>query len=181
MQTTMAQALPQSTSLKNARVVPVDPHVKSGKTCKLFNAGVSGNSKTERSADPTCYDAVTVEIRTGLFDNVERDMTRDEARGQSALGNLDKYTKPQCLFVSGDGGEGKKLYELERKRNELLAECAKQWAKIADVDKKKYWTRSVPQALHDTLESYQTECGIIAAEAFLERHGWVVSRPEKII
>jgi hypothetical protein len=55
MQTTMAQALPQSTATKNVRVVPVEPEVKSAKTCDLFNAGVSGNPKTGKSTDPTCY------------------------------------------------------------------------------------------------------------------------------
>jgi hypothetical protein len=54
--------------------VPVEPDVKSSKTHKLFNAGVSGNSKTGKSADPVCYNAVTVKGRTGLFEIVERDM-----------------------------------------------------------------------------------------------------------
>lgn len=57
----MAQALLQSTSRKNAQVVSVEPDVKSAKTCKLFNAGVSGNTKTEKIADPTCYNVVTVD------------------------------------------------------------------------------------------------------------------------
>jgi len=106
-------------------------------------------------------------------------MTRDEARGQYALANLDNYTSPECYFVSGDGAAGEKLYDLERKRNEIIHACAKQWAKIAKVSDKEHWTRCIPQALHDTLESYQTECGIIAAEAYLRRHGWTVTRPEK--
>ena len=106
-------------------------------------------------------------------------MTRDQARGQAALDKLDSYTQPQSFYVSGDGKEGKKLYDLERKRNEIVGECAKQWAVLAEVDQKEYWFRSLPQALHDTLESYQTECGIVAAEAFLERHGWTVTRPAK--
>jgi hypothetical protein len=103
----------------------------------------------------------------------------DEERGQLALADLHKYTTPQPFFISGDGGEGAKLYELERKRNEAISACATQWAKIAGVDKKEYWTRSLPQALHDALESYQTQCGIIAATAFLLRHGWQVTPPEK--
>lgn len=108
-------------------------------------------------------------------------MTRDETRGQSALVNIDKYTPPECYFVSGDSGDGAKLYELENKRSDVIKACAETWAKIAEVSKKEYWTRSLPQALHDTLEAYQIECGIIAAEAFLKRHGWTVTRPEKTI
>ena len=108
-------------------------------------------------------------------------MTRDEARGQHALMNLDKYTQPELLFVSGESKLGRKLYDLERKRSDLIGQIAATWALIAEVDKSEYWTRSLPQALHDTLEGYQTECGIVAAEAFLRRHGWKVERPEKIV
>jgi len=106
-------------------------------------------------------------------------MTRDEARGQAALADLDKYTHPQCFYVAEHGRDGKKLYNLEQKRSAIIEECAKTWAKIAEVEDKEFWFRSLPQALHDTLENYQTQCGIIAAEAFLKRHGWTVTRPEK--
>jgi hypothetical protein len=125
-----------------------------------------------------CYRS-HVRITHRLFDNVENNMTRDEARGQAALVNLDKYTRPECYFVSGDGGAGEKLYDLERRRNDIIHDCARQWMKIAKISDKEHWFRGVPQALHDTLESYQTECGIMAAEAFLLRHGWTVTRPEK--
>lgn len=47
----------------------MEPDVKSAKTRELFNAGGSGNSKTGKNADPTCYSYVTVELRTGLFEN----------------------------------------------------------------------------------------------------------------
>lgn len=104
-------------------------------------------------------------------------MTRDQLRGQMALAKLSEYVEPQSLFVSGESREGRKLYALETMRSEIIEKCAQQWARIADVDKSEYWTRSIPQMLHDTLEAYQTECGIIAAEAFLKRHGWTVTRP----
>src|SRR5690349_5614946 len=42
-------------SHKNVRVVPVEPQVKSAKTCKLFNAGVSGIAGSAKTADPPCY------------------------------------------------------------------------------------------------------------------------------
>jgi len=54
----MTQGLPQPTSLRNARVVRMEPDVKSAKTRELFNVGVSGKSGMEKSADPTCYDAL---------------------------------------------------------------------------------------------------------------------------
>lgn len=45
----------KTTLHQNVRLVPVEPDVKSSETRKLSNAGVSGNSKTGKSADPTCY------------------------------------------------------------------------------------------------------------------------------
>lgn len=107
-------------------------------------------------------------------------MTADEARGQAALAEIDKYTPPKCYYISEEGKLGRKLYALERKRCEIMQEIAATWAEIAEVDKKEFWTRSLPQALHDTLENYQTACGIVAAEAYLTRHGWTVTRPAKI-
>jgi hypothetical protein len=48
------------TEKKSARESRAEPNVKSAKTPKLFNAGVSGKSETAKSADPICYDAATV-------------------------------------------------------------------------------------------------------------------------
>lgn len=36
----------------------MEPNVKSAKTCKLFNAGVSAAAQIGKTADPTCYNAV---------------------------------------------------------------------------------------------------------------------------
>ena len=75
----MPQALPQSISHKNIRLVPAEPKVKSDETREMFNAGVRRNSKTGKSADPSCYNSVTVELRTGLFEIVEMKMERTVA------------------------------------------------------------------------------------------------------
>lgn len=105
-------------------------------------------------------------------------MTLDEARGQSALMRLAQYVSPLPYFVSGDGGDGEKLYDLERKRNDIIRDCAKRWAKIAGVEDKEFWVQSLPQALHDLLEAWDTPAAVIAAESFLKRYGWKVERPE---
>ena len=97
MQPTMTQALPQSTSRKNSRVVRVEPDVKSIKTRKLFNAGVIASAQIGKSAYPTCYNAVTVKERTGLFENVERAMseTMEVLRdGRVVIGATDLIHSP---------------------------------------------------------------------------------------
>ena len=52
----MMQAHLRSTSMQTVQFVPVEPHVKSAETRELFNAGVSENAGTGKSADPACYD-----------------------------------------------------------------------------------------------------------------------------
>lgn len=65
----MTQALPQTTSHKTALKSVGEPHVKSAETRELFNAGVSGNSKTAKSADPTCYDVSRSNLGPGCLKN----------------------------------------------------------------------------------------------------------------
>lgn len=69
----------QATSLKNVRVVRVEPKVKSAETCELSLRGVSAKAKTAKTADPTCYNLCTVN-ETGLFENVETNMKERSAR-----------------------------------------------------------------------------------------------------
>ena len=57
-------------------------------------------------------------------------MTRDEARGQTALKHLDEYTEPRCFFIGEGNKLGRKLYALERKRADLIQEIAKVWARL---------------------------------------------------
>ncbi len=64
----------ETTSRRDMRLVPVEPHVKSAETRELFNAGVSASARSGKSADPTCYNSPTVEL-TGLFENVETNMS----------------------------------------------------------------------------------------------------------
>lgn len=75
----------EPTRRENARLVPVEPHVKSAKMRELFNADAGTPEQTAKSADPTCYNSPTVDL-TGLFENVERDMER--AVALKKLGNI---------------------------------------------------------------------------------------------
>jgi hypothetical protein len=103
---------------------------------------------------------------------VETDMMiSDKERGVAALSLIDKMVAPQPAFI---GGRAKALYTAEAKRAEYIKRCATAWAKVAGVDQEQFWTRSVPQALHD---AFETASAIVAAEAFLKRFGWKVERP----
>lgn len=103
-------------------------------------------------------------------------MTRDEARGQTALKTIKRYVHPRPFFVPRDGNE--KLYKAEEARTKALTACAKLWQETAKIDPKNYWTITVPQVLHDALENWDTAASIVACEAFLIRHGWKIERPE---
>lgn len=76
----------ETISHKTARVVPVEPQVKSSETCKLFNAGVRGNSKTGKSVDPTCYDAL-IQWRASCKHSASRFSLRTKHRASVAVGD----------------------------------------------------------------------------------------------
>jgi hypothetical protein len=110
---------------------------------------------------------------------MEEHMTRDEVRGQDILNTLPKYTHPKPIFVPKDGHE--RLYKLEEKRNAAMVELIKEWLKVTDLEDDKYWTVAAPQVLHDALENWDLNASVVAAEAFLIRHGWKIERPEPIL
>jgi len=74
---------------KNVQVVPVEPNVKSAKTFKLFNAGVSAKSKTGKTTDPTCY---------AWSFNGERSCKHSKSKSFSR-------TRPRASVAVGDGSQ----------------------------------------------------------------------------
>lgn len=90
--------------------------------------------------------------------------------------------KPQMINV-GKSSASKRLYELERLRAELIKKCAKEWNKIAAKHfgfdpEENIWVRGMPQALFDTLESFEQPSSQLAAQAYLEHYGFTVIPPE---
>ena len=90
---------------------------------------------------------------------------------------LAKLTPPQRTFISA-GKTSERLYKLEDKRSEAIKACAEEWAKLMKVPEDRYWEQTLPQALFDTLESYEVAAAAIAAEQFLKQLGWEVTRPK---
>lgn len=79
--------------------------------------------------------------------------------------------------------ETMEFYRLERKRQEAMSACVKEWLKLVKVPDQaslspdgSFWSIGVPTALYDTLEAWETKSGIVAAKAFLELHGYEVLR-----
>ena len=101
-------------------------------------------------------------------------------RAVFAQADIGELTKPQEQFI-GQGKVTKRLYELEAKRTDAIRKCAWEWALLNQLDPSDqaiYWRRAIPQALFDTLNSYSTATGVIAAEAFLEMLGYEITRPK---
>lgn len=74
----------------------------------------------------------------------------------------------------GDGAD--KLYRLERSRNEIIKEAAKEHGKILGFDSDQFWTHSLPEQIAATLESFDKQASEIAAIAWLERRGYTVTK-----
>ncbi len=87
---------------------------------------------------------------------------------------IDGYIKPRSVWI---GQEARALYAAEERRRKAIGACATEWAKVTDTPKTQYWKQSIPQVLFDTLNTYETGAALIAAEAFLEHHGYVITRP----
>jgi hypothetical protein len=61
--------------------VPVEPKVKSAKTCKLFKRGADRNGKTAKTADPPCYYSPVgagEQRATGCLKKWRRNMTTEK-------------------------------------------------------------------------------------------------------
>jgi hypothetical protein len=88
--------------------------------------------------------------------------------------DLSKLVEPRRVRI---GSAEEKLYALEEKRNKIIHACAEEWARIVEKafeEKSDKWKQSIPQALFDTLESFQTDCSLVACIAFLKLHGVIV-------
>ena len=77
------------------------------------------------------------------------------------------YIEPGSHFISRSD-ETEKLYRLEEKRNVAIKDCATEWAKINAVPQEEFWTQSLPQALFDLLQSFDSKAAEMAALAYLK-------------
>ena len=69
------------------------------------------------------------------------------------------------------------FYGLERRRDALIEKCAAEWSKVLKVPIPEYWTKAIPQALLDTLNSWGNQYSTPAAEAYLTEQGYRVIPP----
>lgn len=75
----------------------MEPHVKSAKARKLFNAGVRGNVRTTKSADPSCYD-----VSSSMEDDMNyRDAIKMEAK-RGYAGNREMERHPSYVAMDTD-------------------------------------------------------------------------------
>lgn len=77
-----------------------------------------------------------------------------------------RYTRPRIIMI-GRSRETESLYTAERRRNDAVQAAAKKLAAVLGHAPGEYWTRTIPQALFDTLESFQREAAYLAAREFV--------------
>jgi len=88
-----------------------------------------------------------------------------------------EYRKPDGkYFVPSRGNE--ELYNAEAQRSQVIRLCASLLSDIREWDDRQHWTHAVPQALFDTLESFEQGASECAASAFLEARGYTVTKGE---
>lgn len=77
--------------------------------------------------------------------------------------------KPGRIFI-GHGDDTRRLYKLEDSRNSLIRSCAKELSNLfATLDPPRKEIRDLlPQALFDTMTSFERTVSYTAARAFVE-------------
>lgn len=76
--------------------------------------------------------------------------------------------------------EAAELYAAEEVRNGSINRCVHEWMRVTGFDpsdEKAYWSRGLPQALYDALDSYDNCAAEAAAVALLEHRGYQVTSP----
>lgn len=77
-------------------------------------------------------------------------------------------TIPEIPFI-GEGAE--KLYALEDTRNKAIKAAAQELADVLGHTKEEYWTKTIPEALANVLESYERAASVAAAIGYLRQYG----------
>lgn len=103
--------------------------------------------------------------------------TREQYRAAWGLQEIDKFVKPQTIFI-GDGAT--KLYELERKRSDLMQQIAKEHLKVTGHSEEELFTRGIAQVMFDYMQNVEVGAAVMACEAILEMYGFTVVRPEYV-
>jgi len=71
------------------------------------------------------------------------------------------------------------LITLERLRQEMVKASAREWTNVMDLPGERFHGTAIPQALYDTLGSFDVGAARVAAQAFLEDHPGSASVPDE--
>lgn len=77
------------------------------------------------------------------------------------------YDRPRRDWAR-DRPKSKEFVTLERLRLEMVKASAREWMNLVDLSEEQFWTTALPQALYDTLISFELGAARVAAQAFLE-------------
>jgi hypothetical protein len=80
------------------------------------------------------------------------------------------YVKPVGAHLTFSP-KTRRLYELEERRAQAIKEAAKELGRVLGHDEREFWHRSMPEALLQVLEHFDTQASRLAAVAYLERLG----------
>lgn len=149
----------EASRLRNVRLVPDTPTVKQAETRELLNNDATDFSRSAKSADPTCYNSLTVEL-TGLFD-MERQMKPLWKKGDVVTIYQLSYSKG--LTVEGkatvvkpldpEGGNEHYMVRFHRKDGKLDREAYERF-----IDRE-----GQAGDEQDYIKAFNAKCGIVAA------------------
>lgn len=86
-----------------------------------------------------------------------------------------EYRRPVSKHI--ERRDAPALYALEEKRDEIMQEIGDRLKPLHGISDQ--FKEAMPQAVFDLMESFEAGVGITASVAFLEKHGYKVTEPEK--
>ena len=93
-------------------------------------------------------------------------------------GTTGEYHLPTGQFIRRHQ-ETEKLYKLESQVTKAIQESAKELATIMGHSKEELYKRTIPEALHSVLDSFDGIASEAAAMAFLIHRGYKVKPPKE--
>ncbi len=88
------------------------------------------------------------------------------------------YRKPTAQFI-GRSRTSEKLYNLERKVEGPLRAAARELGNLLGFKPDQLWTHAMPEALLNILDSSDAQAALLAAQVFIEKHGYTMTRTPK--
>lgn len=98
-------------------------------------------------------------------------------RGEKHVTKIDGFRWPDDSRIDRTRAS-ERLYKREHERTKAIEAAARELAAFRKHDRKDFWTVTMVEELHTILDTYEKGAALVAAEAYLTRAGYTITRPD---